>query len=98
MELSGVKFFHRHTGNHGGITIAYMRHADGTFEWNYARCHSKENFSRKIGRNIAEGRFWTNKIRNYWTMVENKQAFFTLINNLTDRDFSNQYPMSYHYF
>ena len=42
--------------NHGGLTIAYREHDNGTvFEVAIARCNLLDNFCRKTGRCIALG-------------------------------------------
>lgn len=40
----------------GGMTKAYVRLNSGEIVTGYARCSDLDNFSRKIGRNIAVGR------------------------------------------
>ncbi len=42
----------------GGVTVAYVFNPemDQVDHWAYARCSSKDNFCRKTGRIIAEGR------------------------------------------
>lgn len=44
--------------NRGGTTIAYKADPDNlnTFNVAYSICHPNENYCRKIGRNITEGR------------------------------------------
>lgn len=41
----------------GGVTFAYKVHDNGDVEVAIAKCHNKDNFCRRIGRLISEGRF-----------------------------------------
>ena len=92
-----VRFFHKHTGNRGGFTIAYMVHDNGNIEWNYARCNEVDNFSRKVGRSIAEGRFWCNKVRNFW-VTTTPPIFLSNLATMSDKELTKQFPQSYFYF
>lgn len=44
-----------HLNNKGGTTVAMQLHPEGA-RYTYAECSEKDNFSKKIGRAIAEGR------------------------------------------
>lgn len=45
---------------HGGITAAYEV-KDNYIEYSVAKCHRKDNFCKKVGRDIAIGRFLAGK-------------------------------------
>lgn len=45
----------------GGTTIAWRINSDGSLEIAVAHCHFKDNFCRRIGRAIAEGRMRVGK-------------------------------------
>lgn len=45
---------------HGGITAAYEV-KDNHIEYSIAKCHRKDNFCKKVGRDIAIGRFLAGK-------------------------------------
>jgi hypothetical protein len=44
-----------------GTTIAWRRVATKAIEIGVAKCHYNDNFCRRIGRNIAEGRLLAGK-------------------------------------
>lgn len=49
----------------GGLTIAYVEDAEkGTIEFASAICHENDNFNRKLGRDIAEGRLKSGRLVN----------------------------------
>lgn len=60
-----IKYFHNRAFDIGtglisgksGETVAYIHDkADNTVYYTLAHCNSKDNFCRKIGRNVAGGR------------------------------------------
>lgn len=56
-----MKFIHLRSGTKGGYTIAYEKvdspeQYDSLYRWSYAQCSNKDNYCKKIGRDIAMGR------------------------------------------
>lgn len=47
----------------GGYTIAYDPLTNDSFAFAVAKCHEKDNFNKKTGRNKAAGRL---KSKNLW--------------------------------
>ena len=92
-----VRYFHKHTGNTGGFTVAYVDNKTGTIEWNYARCTEFDNFSRKIGRSISSGRLSNSKLRNYY-YAGTRSEFIGYLSQLSDQKLSNLFPLEYNYF
>lgn len=92
-----LKFFHKHTGNRGGFTVAYMVHENDSIEWNYARCNEMDNFSRKIGRNIACGRLNSNKVSNFY-YNGSPAEFLGYVNSFSDQKLSQVFPIQYNWF
>ncbi len=41
---------------HGGMTVAYQEVKPGLIEYSIARCSTRDNFNKKLGRDIATGR------------------------------------------
>lgn len=62
--MSKIQFIHRRHFNpftfeptsRGGLTLAYQEVKPGLIEYSLARCSSRDNFSKKMGRDIATGR------------------------------------------
>ena len=46
----------------GGRTIAFRQIDENTIEFAIAKCSPKDNFNKKIGRRIAEGRLNSGKV------------------------------------
>ena len=92
-----IKYFHKHTGNHGGFTVAYVVKDNGTIEWNYARCNEHDNFSRKIGRNIASGRLNSKKVMNYYYTLSPPE-FIGYLSSLSDQKLCQIFPIQYNWF
>lgn len=42
--------------NMGGITVAYTRNSDGTVNYALAICSDKDNYNKRLGRQISSGR------------------------------------------
>jgi hypothetical protein len=80
-----------HCLNHGGFTVAYMLNGD-TIEWNYAICHDKENFNKKLGREIASGRFYCPRINNFFTEIT-QEHFFDHLCELNHHSLQKNYPI-----
>lgn len=87
-----IRYFHKHTGNNGGFTVAYVTNENGTIEWNYARCNEVDNFSRKIGRSIASGRLVSNKIKNFYFTLS-RPEFLSWLNQFKDYKLSLLFPI-----
>jgi hypothetical protein len=49
-------------GTHGGFTVAYQEVKPGLIEYSVARCSDRDNFNKKLGRDIATGRLARGKI------------------------------------
>lgn len=94
---SKVRYFHKHSGNTGGFTIAYRQHPNNSIEWNYARCNEQDNFSRKIGRDISVGRLVSNKVMNYY-YTGTSQEFLGYLNSFSDQKLSSVFPQTYNWF
>ncbi len=45
----------------GGMTVAYREVMPGLMEYTWAACNIKDNFCRKIGRDISSGRLLHDK-------------------------------------
>lgn len=92
-----VKYFHKHHGNTGGFTVAYRVLDSGVVEWNYARCNEMDNFSRKIGRDIASGRLNSNKVSNFY-YNGSPAEFLGYVNSFSDQKLSQVFPIQYNWF
>lgn len=83
--------------NHGGFTVAYfVRDNDNntiTVEWNYAICHDKENFNKKIGRDVAFGRFWSPRVNNFFSNYNSTEEFYDHLSDLNNHKLQKQYPI-----
>lgn len=47
---------------HGGATVAYQEVKPGLIEYSVARCSDRDNFNKKLGRDIATGRLAAGKV------------------------------------
>jgi hypothetical protein len=61
--MSQIQFIHRRPvagdcgpASRGGFTIAYQEIKPGLVEYSIANCSPRDNFNKKIGRDIATGR------------------------------------------
>ena len=45
----------------GGMTVAFREVVPGLMEYTWAACNVKDNFSRRIGRDISSGRLLNDK-------------------------------------
>lgn len=95
--MNKLRYFHKHHGNTGGFTVAYRVLDSGNIEWNYARCNEYDNFSRKIGRNIAVGRLISNKLVNFH-YSNTPPEFLGYLASLSDQQLSTIFPHSYNWF
>lgn len=59
--------------NHGGETVIQVTLEDGTQFEAVAKCNMKDNFSRKLGKQIAWGRFLVEYERYMGELVEEVQ-------------------------
>lgn len=55
---------HGHGGldSRGGFTVAYREVELGLIEYSIATCSTRDNFNKKLGRDIATGRMNNNKV------------------------------------
>lgn len=70
--MSKIQFIHRRPINlihsmytpasHGGFTVAYQEVEPGLIEYSIAQCSNRDNFNKKLGRDIAHGRLVNNKV------------------------------------
>lgn len=69
--MNNIQFIHRRKFKHlfdfepasrGGSTIAYQEVKPGLIKYSTARCSSLDNFSKKIGRDVATGRLTSGKV------------------------------------
>lgn len=75
--MNKIQFIHRrpictvagHFSSRGGMTVAY-RPGDGFVEYSIAQCSSKDNFNKKLGRDIAAGRLEVGSARQIIEMNE----------------------------
>lgn len=65
----------------GGCTAAYFE-ADGVVTFSVARCNDNENFNRKIGRAVAEGRLLKGKQVQTVTLAEGQTAYEAIVEAL----------------
>jgi hypothetical protein len=56
---------------HGGATIAYYIDETDTAHYSIAECSDKDNFNRKIGRNVADGRLFGPKKKEHLLYLGN---------------------------
>lgn len=66
----------------GGCTIAYTdipRNATGNIHYAVAFCNAKDNFNKKIGRDIAEGRLAKGQ---YNTIFTNSSKYSDIVNSI----------------
>ena len=86
-----------HCMNHGGFTIAYFATENDnntiTIEWNYAICHDKENFNKKLGREIAKGRFYSLRLNNFFSNFNSIGQFYDHLSDLNSHKLQTQYPI-----
>ena len=84
-----------HCLNHGGFTVAYLTNLlTDNIEWNYSICNNKENFNRKIGREIAKGRFYSPRINNFfWSPNEYPLGFYDFLSDLDSYTLQKKYPL-----
>ena len=80
-----------HCLNHGGFTVAYYIH-ENNIEWNYAICNDKENFNKKLGREIAKGRFYCSRLNNFFTETT-QENFFEHLCDLDHHKLQKKYPL-----
>lgn len=67
--IMSVKFIHYRSKKHpekGGATVAYEDHLDtsgddGSVKHAMSTCSNSDNFNKRIGRSVAEGRLKKNK-------------------------------------
>jgi hypothetical protein len=67
--MSKIQFIHRRKFNlfdlqpssRGGLTVAYQEVKPGLIEYSIARCSTRDNFNKKMGRDIATGRLAVGK-------------------------------------
>jgi hypothetical protein len=50
---------------HGGMTVAYQEVKPGLIEYSLARCSTRDNFNKKLGREIATGRLASGKVETW---------------------------------
>jgi hypothetical protein len=56
------RYFHvRDYNGFGNDATVFMRQTDAKWEASVAFCHPKDNFSRKVGRNVARRKFFAGK-------------------------------------
>lgn len=69
--MSKIQFIHRRNfdhmwyagpSTHGGATVAYQEVKPGLIEYSVARCSTRDNFNKKLGRDIATGRLAVGKV------------------------------------
>ena len=71
--MSKIQFIHRRpstsptgfTGpaSRGGFTVAYREVDGGTVEYCVAQCSTRDNFNKKLGREIAAGRLTNSNLQ-----------------------------------
>ena len=67
--MKNIQYIHRRPSSkttagpasHGGYTIAYRETDKNCIEYNVAMCSTRDNFNKKLGREIAAGRLIDNK-------------------------------------
>ena len=65
--MSTIQYLHRRAysalgpASRGGYTVAYCESSGGMIEYSIANCSPRDNFNKKIGRDIATGRFQASK-------------------------------------
>ena len=69
--MNQIQYIHRRpfaaTGpyspaSRGGFTVAYQEVKPGLIEYSIATCSTRDNFNKKLGRDIATGRLVNNKV------------------------------------
>lgn len=60
----------------GGLTIAFQRNGDLEVTYNIAKCNDKDNFCRRIGRQVAAGRL---KNKGYIVDVQSTDKYAEII-------------------
>lgn len=74
-----TKFIHIRTGLKGGITIGYnFDPLTRVVRYAVARCNSKENYNKKIGRAVTTGRLGAYHDRAF-TIAENERIVDAII-------------------
>lgn len=98
-----MKFLHLRVVNEdmelyptGGITFCYNKYDNGTYEFNYAICSDKDVFSKKRGRDIAEGRFMSFKTDNFFVIAKDKIEFLSLFHGMDSHKMQKTYPLVHH--
>lgn len=98
-----MKFLHLRVVNEdmelyptGGLTLCYIKHKNGTYEFNYAICSDKDVFCKKRGRDIAEGRFMSYKTDNFFVIAEDRLAFLTWFEDKNSHKMQKFFPLVHH--
>ena len=76
-----IKFIHIRTGLKGGITIGYKLELTPHFRrvtYAVARCNSKENYNKKIGRAVTTGRLHAGHTRVF-AVADNNEKIVDII-------------------
>jgi hypothetical protein len=68
--MNQIHYIHRRKiaggpATHGGFTVAYQEVKPGLIEYSIARCSTRDNFNKKLGRDIATGRLACGKIETW---------------------------------
>lgn len=56
IHLRYINPFNDNVETKGGFTVAYVEHANDTVTYAIAKCSKKDNYCKRIGRDVATGR------------------------------------------